>query len=111
MNHKKRFNAAFSLSDCQGCPLQDDCPVNPGKKAAYLRYSAKDVRLASRRRYEKTDAFLGKYRYRAGVEATMSEYDRRTGGKKTPGAGYESRQLRSGPQGYRCEHSQGCSVP
>jgi len=82
MNHKKRFNAAFSLSDCQGCPLQDDCPVNPGKKAAYLRYSAKDVRLASRRRYEKTDAFLGKYRYRAGVEATMSEYDRRTGGKK-----------------------------
>lgn len=82
MNRKKRFNAAFSLGDCQGCPLQEDCLVNPGKKAAYLRYSPKDVRLASRRRHEKTDAFLGKYRYRAGVEATMSEYDRRTGVKK-----------------------------
>lgn len=82
VNRKKRFIAAFSNSDCRGCPLRDDCPVVPGKKAAYLRYSAKDVRLAGRRRHEKTESFLDKYRYRAGVEATMSEYDRRTGVKK-----------------------------
>lgn len=82
MNRKKRFSAAFPLNECQDCPLQEDCPVNPGKKAAYLRYSAKDVRLASRRRHEQTESFLDKYRFRAGVEATMSEYDRRTGVKK-----------------------------
>ena len=79
VNRKKRFIAAFSNSDCQGCPLREDCPVVSGKKSAYLRYSAKEVRLADRRRHEKTESFLDKYRYRAGVEATMSEYDRRTG--------------------------------
>lgn len=82
VRRKKRFSAAFPLNDCQGCPRQDDCPVSPGKKAAYLRYSAKEVRLAFRRCYEQSDSFLEKYRFRAGVEATMSEYDRRTGVKK-----------------------------
>lgn len=82
MNFKKRWNAAFSLTECQGCPLQTDCPVTLGKKAAYLRYSTKDARLAARRLHEKSKAFMEKYRYRAGVEATMSEFDRRTGVKK-----------------------------
>jgi hypothetical protein len=82
VKRKKRFSAAFPLNTCQECSLQPRCPVTLGKKAAYLRYTAKDVRIAARRRYEKTAAFLDKYRYRAGVEATMSEYDRRTGVKK-----------------------------
>jgi hypothetical protein len=82
VKYKKRFSAAFPLTTCQKCSLQAQCPVIIGKHAAYLRYSAKDVRIAARRRYEKTAVFLDKYRYRAGVEATMSEYDRRTGVKK-----------------------------
>lgn len=82
MKRKKRFNAVFPLDNCQDCPLQADCPVDLGKKAAYLRYSAKDARLAARRSYERTATFMAKYRFRAGVEATMSEYDRRTGVKK-----------------------------
>ncbi|PID55699.1 hypothetical protein CSB45_14800 [candidate division KSB3 bacterium] len=52
------------------------------KRQAYVRYSARDVRLAARRNHEKTATFMEKYRYRAGVEATMSEYDRQTGVKK-----------------------------
>lgn len=79
---KKRFSAAFSLDDCRACPQQGHCPVKPGKKAAYLRYSTKEVRLARRRINERTAQFRDKYRFRAGVEATMSEYDRRTGVKK-----------------------------
>ena len=79
---KKRFGAAFSLGDCRACPQQEHCPVKPGKKAAYLRYSMKEVRLARRRIHEQTAEFRDKYRFRAGVEATMSEYDRRTGVKK-----------------------------
>jgi hypothetical protein len=78
----KRLSAAFSLSDCRACPQQEHCPVKPGKKAAYLRYSMKEVRLARRRIHEQTAQFRDKYRFRAGVEATMSEYDRRTGVKK-----------------------------
>ena len=60
----------------------DDCPVKPGKKYAYYRYSAKSARLALRRQHEQTDEFKSKYRWRAGVEATMSEFDRRTGLKR-----------------------------
>jgi hypothetical protein len=39
-------------------------------------------RLAKRRALESSEAFIGDYRWRAGVEATMSEFDRRTGVKK-----------------------------
>lgn len=79
---KKRFSAAFSLDDCRGCPQQENCPVKPARKAAYVRYSKKEVRLSKRRIHEQTSEFRDKYRFRAGVEATMSEYDRRTGVKK-----------------------------
>ncbi len=82
VRYKKRFSAAFNAGDCQGCPQQADCPVKSGKKAAYFRYSKKEVRLSRRRIQEQTAQFKGKYRFRAGVEATMSEYDRRTGVKK-----------------------------
>lgn len=81
VSHKKRFSAAFNGSDCRGCPQREQCPVKPGKKAAYLRYSKKEVRLSRRRIQEHTAEFKDKYRFRAGVEATMSEYDRRTGVK------------------------------
>jgi hypothetical protein len=54
--------------------------VKSGKKdLSYLRYNEKNVRLAQRRAYERTGEFKEKYRFRAGVEATMSQLDRRTG--------------------------------
>lgn len=79
---KKRFSASFVLSLCQKCPRNEQCPVSINKKAAYYRYTLKDVRLAKRRGYERSTEFRNKYRFRAGVEATMSEYDRVTGVKK-----------------------------
>jgi len=39
------------------------------------------MRLAKRRSYEQADEFKDRYRWRAGVEATMSEFDRKTGVK------------------------------
>ena len=39
------------------------------------------MRLAKRRAYEETDEFKDDYRWRAGVEAAMSEFDRKTGVK------------------------------
>lgn len=78
---KKRYSAAFDLQHCSNCPNQSICSVKKGRKHYYLRYTAKEMRVAIRRAYEKTDEFKDRYRWRAGVEATMSEYDRRTGVK------------------------------
>ncbi len=79
--NKTNYSAAFSSDKCGNCKRSVECPVAQGKKAYYLRYTKKDVRLASRRRFEQTPAFKDNYRFRAGVEATMSEFDRRTGVK------------------------------
>ena len=76
---RKGHGATFPVSVCLECPEFKQCPVSKGKKACYYRYKNKDVRLAQRRQYENTPLFKEKYRYRAGVEATMSEFDRRTG--------------------------------
>jgi IS5 family transposase len=47
-----------------------------------LNYDEKGLRIARRRQHEKTEEFRQKYRWRAGVEATMSQYDRLTGVKR-----------------------------
>jgi hypothetical protein len=78
---KGSFSAAFPVAACSECPHLKECPVSKGKKAYYYRYAEKDIRIAGRRRYEQSDAFKERYRFRAGVEATMSEFDRRTGVK------------------------------
>ena len=78
---KHGFSVSFSYATCLQCNSFDNCPVKKGKKACYYRYKEKDIRLARRKRHEASDTFKDKYRYRAGVEATMSEFDRRTGVK------------------------------
>ena len=79
--NKGTYSAAFPAATCQNCPEFTQCPVTKGKKSYYYRYKEKDVRLARRRQHESSIAFKEKYRFRAGVEATMSEFDRRTGVK------------------------------
>jgi hypothetical protein len=82
IKNKKRVSIAFSMDHCKICPLLPDCPVKKGKKLYYLRFSDKELRIAKRRVHEQSDGFIDAYRWRAGVEASMSEYDRRTGVKK-----------------------------
>ncbi len=79
---KSRYTQGFCKKVCTMCDLLDLCPVKPGKKHYYLRYQEKAMRLARRRAKERTDEFKDKYRWRAGVEATMSEFDRKTGVKR-----------------------------
>ncbi len=79
---KDNYTAAFALRSCQECSRARECPVTPGKRGYYYRYDQKDIRIAQRRSYEETPEFCDKYRYRAGVEATMSYYDRKTGVKR-----------------------------
>jgi hypothetical protein len=87
---KTRHTAAFDSHHCSDCPNQTRCPVKAGKKFHYLRYTEKEMRIAKRRAYEQTDEFKDRYRWRSGVEATMSEYDRRTGVKRLRVRGFNS---------------------
>ena len=50
----------------------------------------KELRIAKRRAYEQTDEFKDRYRWRSGIEATMSEYDRRTGAKQLRVRGFKA---------------------
>lgn len=79
---KQRVTVAFDVSHCKSCPHREHCPAKKGKSFFYLRYTQKEMRIAKRRAYEQTDAFKDQYRWRAGVEATMSEFDRKTGVKR-----------------------------
>lgn len=78
---KRRHSVGFAAQHCRDCPNVSSCPVSKGKKYFYLRFTDKEMRLAQRRAYEQTNEFKERYRMRSGAEATMSEYDRRTGVK------------------------------
>jgi Transposase DDE domain/Transposase domain (DUF772) len=87
---KTRYTVAFDSQHCGACPFQENCPVKRGKKNHYLRYTEKEMRLARRRSYEQTERFKDRYRWRSGIEATMSEYDRRTGVKHLRVRGFKA---------------------
>lgn len=79
---KNRHTAVFSAEHCAGCPFLSQCNVKQGKRRYYLNYADKARRCAQRRVHEQTDEFRDRYRWRAGVEATMSEYNKLTGVKQ-----------------------------
>lgn len=77
-----RFSATFNQQVCDSCSLFEQCKLIPGKNKYFLRYNSKQFRIAVRRADQKQKSFAETYRWRAGVEATMSELDRRTGVKQ-----------------------------
>jgi len=81
IKNRIRNSIGFASQDCESCPELSNCPVQKGKKLYYLRFSEKQMRIAKRRAYEESTEFKERYRWRSGVEATMSEFDRRTGVK------------------------------
>jgi len=94
VKHKKgRHTAAFNHEHCGSCPLKATCPGEDGKKHRYLHYDDKARRIAIRRAEELTDEFKEKYRWRSGIEATMSEYAKKTGVKQLRVRGFASVQF------------------
>ena len=69
----------FNKATCDRCHRQSECAVKREKKSCTLSYDAKSLRLSRRRKREKEESFTEKYRYRSGVEGTMSDLDRMTG--------------------------------
>lgn len=88
-----RCTVAFDAQRCEACPFREACPVTPGKKYYYLRYTNREIRLAKRRAYEQTEEFKDRYRWRSGIEATMSQYDRKTGVKHLRVRGFKAVRL------------------
>ena len=78
VKQRKKTIIGFSATRCQQCPDLSRCPVKKGRKYYYLRFKDKDVRIAKRRLHEQSAEFKDRFRWRAGVEATISEYDRKT---------------------------------
>jgi hypothetical protein len=77
----QRYSARFDLRHCKDCPQVGNCRVKAGKNYYFMGYSAQDQRLAVRQQMETSDAFIETYRWRAGIEATMSQYNALTGVK------------------------------
>lgn len=104
---RSKHIAVFDMSHCGCCPRAELCPTKKGKRHYYLLYDEKQLRLAKRREYETTDEFKDRYRYRAGVEATMSSYDRVTGVKRE-GSGITGGSVLRDIEGLGSEHIKGC---
>jgi len=66
-------------STCSQCEFRKECPVEKRRDGCCLYHTAKQRRLAGRRREEATDAFRDRYRIRGGIEGTNSGLKRKTG--------------------------------
>ncbi len=74
-----KYIAFFSKRTCRSCSRKKTCPTKLVKKGRSLRYDDNAIRLARRRVYEDSPEFRDRYRFRAGIEGTMSQLDRLTG--------------------------------
>jgi len=61
------------------CEFRKECPVEKCRDGYCLYHTAKQRRLAGRRREENTDVFRDRYRIRGGIEGTNSGLKRKTG--------------------------------
>jgi len=66
-------------STCSRCEFRKECPVEKCRDGYCLYHTAKQRRLAGRRREENTDVFRDRYRIRGGIEGTNSGLKRKTG--------------------------------
>ena len=66
-------------SACGQCEYVDQCPIKKSRHGYQLDHTAKERRLAGRRREESTEVFRERYRIRGGIEGTNSSLKRRTG--------------------------------
>jgi hypothetical protein len=64
---------------CARCACRDQCPVQETGEGYHLEHTAKQRRMAGRRREQQTDVFRQRYRRRSGIEGTNSGLKRRMG--------------------------------
>ena len=74
-----RTKTVMPDSACGPCEFREQCPVKKGRAGYCLEHTAKERRLAARRRETATEVFKERYRIRGGIEGTNSGLKRRTG--------------------------------
>ena len=66
-------------STCGQCEFFEQCPVKKTRDGYQLEHTAKQRRLAGRRREQDTEVFRERYKTRGGIEGTNSGLKRKTG--------------------------------
>jgi hypothetical protein len=75
-----RIQVLFDPAVCQGCPHRDHCPAAAvGRSERRWQYNHDRVKQRARRRKDTSDEFRSHYRWRAGIEATMSRFKHQMG--------------------------------
>ncbi len=81
-NKKGTITAIWSQEVCGTCARFSSCAVQKAKSSYRLLYSHNQADATLHRRYEQSEEFKEKYRYRAGIEATNSHYIHMTGARR-----------------------------
>jgi hypothetical protein len=80
---RENYQARFDAATCAACPLRPQCPVqaprSPRDSTTRLQYEAQRLDMRQRRLNEQTPQFKERYRWRAGIEATMSRLKHQMG--------------------------------
>jgi hypothetical protein len=75
-----RLQVLFAKSDCAACAHQYRCPLSAvGRSTTRYQYTHDRMRQRRRRLSDTTDEFHARYRWRAGIEATMSRFKNKMG--------------------------------
>jgi len=74
-----KTKTVMSESACSQCEYFERCPVKKVRDGYQLDHTAKDRRLAVRRREQATQVFRERYKIRGGIEGTNSGLKRKTG--------------------------------
>lgn len=74
-----KTKTVMSESICVQCEFRKQCPVSKTSSGYQLDHSAKDRRLAARRKEQATEVFRQRYNIRGGIEGTNSGLKRKTG--------------------------------
>ncbi|MCA9109578.1 MAG: transposase, partial [Planctomycetaceae bacterium] len=77
---EERLQVLFDSIVCGACPDRDRCPTAAvGRVSPRYQYTHERVQHRARRLHETSDEFRDRYRWRAGVEATMSRFKHQMG--------------------------------
>ena len=88
-NKKGTLTGIWTEKTCGNCPVFSSCAVKKSKSNYRLLYNHKEVESSFHRRYEQSEAFKEKYRFRSGIEATNSRYIHQTGARRLRYRGIE----------------------
>ena len=92
-NSKGSITATWSETTCEHCPFAESCPTHKCKKGRKINYTKASVRSFLRRQYEESLEFKDKYRYRSGIEATISRFIHLTSARRSRYRGLKKLQF------------------